>query len=278
MCKKISIITLTHNKLYETTKPFLESLYKYTDEKLFELIIIDNGSHDGTVEFLEEFRHKCRNIRVVYNSVNLGYSKGCNQGADLAACDYIAFLNNDIILSKDWLNEILYIFEKETNAGLISSYIIEGFEYNEKLFPKAVKRTKKRLNEDYKAVIFPDFSCVVTKKDLFYKIGKFDEQFTPAYFEDDDLCWRYILSGYKNFISNKSFVFHKGSVTAQNINNIGEIFEKNKKYFFTKYSDKYYIKCSWEAKSKLIELSREIIMQRKRSLFYKIKNFIYSIK
>ena len=277
MCKKVSVITLTHNKLKETTIPFLQSLYANTDKSLFELIIFDNGSQDGTVEFLQEFSKKYDNVKVIYNNENSGYSKGCNEAANFAHCEYIAFLNNDILLSKNWLNEILCVFEKENNAGLVSSYPIEAFEYNERLFSKAIKRTQKRLKDDYKPVIFPDFSCVVTKKSLFDKIGRFDENFAPAYFEDDDLSWRYIFEGCKNFISNKSFIYHKGSLTANTIDNIKEIFEKNKKYFFQKYSDKYYVQCSWEAKSRLIELSRKIIKKRKKSLFYYLKNFIYTI-
>ena len=53
--KKAAIITLTYNKLELATKPFLESLYKFTQEEEFDLIIVDNNSTDGTVEYLKEF-------------------------------------------------------------------------------------------------------------------------------------------------------------------------------------------------------------------------------
>ena len=278
MRNKLSIITLTYNKLNEATKPFLKSLYaSMQNESDFELILVDNGSTDGTVEFLKDFASRKSNVKVIYNSENLGFSKGCNQGADAAQYDYIAFLNNDILLPSGWQDDLFEIFEKEPEAGLISPSQIKGEDFKEWMYPKVSKRMLKVRKYDYKPAINPCFACVMTKKALFYKIGRFDEDFSPAYLEDDDLSWRYIFEGCKNFISNKSFIYHKGSLTANTIDNIKEIFEKNKKYFFQKYSDKYYVQCSWEAKSRLIELSRKIIKKRKKSLFYYLKNFIYTI-
>ena len=94
---KLSIITLTFNKL-EYTKKYIKSLYKYTSD--FELILVDNGSTDGTVEFIKSLPYD--NIKTIFNSENLGFSKGNNQGIDIAEGEYIGFLNNDILLSPNW--------------------------------------------------------------------------------------------------------------------------------------------------------------------------------
>ena len=102
MTKKLSIITLTYNQLEEATKPFLKSLYKNTDPELFELIIVDNNSQDKTVEYLKDFETKHNNVKAIYNNENLGYSKGNNQGLKIAQGEFIALLNNDIILSPEW--------------------------------------------------------------------------------------------------------------------------------------------------------------------------------
>ena len=61
----ITIITLTCNQLENATKPFLKSLYTYTPEELFQLIIVDNNSNDGTREFLEQFKNTKNNIEVI---------------------------------------------------------------------------------------------------------------------------------------------------------------------------------------------------------------------
>lgn len=68
----------------------------------------------------------------------------------------------------------------------------------------------------------------MTKKAVFDKIGGFDENFSPAYFEDNDLSWRYIFAGYKNFISKRSYFYHKGSVTGKSLTNLNEIYAKIK--------------------------------------------------
>ena len=94
---KLSIITLTYNKL-EYTKKFVTSLYKYTKD--FELIIVDNGSSDGTVEYL-----KSLGVKLILNEENHGFSRGNNQGLELAEGEYIGFLNNDILLYPNWFEE-----------------------------------------------------------------------------------------------------------------------------------------------------------------------------
>ena len=88
---KLSIITLTYNKL-KYTKKYVESLFKYTKD--FELIIVDNGSTDGTREYLQSLN----NVKLIFNDENIGFSKGNNQGLTIAEGEYIAFLNNDILL------------------------------------------------------------------------------------------------------------------------------------------------------------------------------------
>ena len=109
---KLSIITLTLNKL-EYTKKFIKSLFEYTKD--FELIIVDNGSTDGTVEYLESLD----NIKLVKNGENKGFSAGNNQGIAIAEGEYIGFLNNDILLYPNWFEECEKVFNKE-NAAFVS--------------------------------------------------------------------------------------------------------------------------------------------------------------
>lgn len=280
MNKKLSIITLTYNKLEEATKPFLKSLYESFSGggQMFELIIIDNGSTDGTVEFLKIFETQKNNVRVVYNSENYGYSKGCNQGAEIAQNEYIAFLNNDILLSRGWSDNIFGVFEKESDAGLVSASQIEGNEYKEWMYPKIMKKMLGKRSCDYKVAIKPCFSCIITKKAIFNKIGGFDENFIPAYFEDDDLSWRYIFAGYKNFISQKSYIYHKGSLTGKSLTNLNEIFERNREYFFQKYSDKYYVIADWYLGSELIRTKLKLAKYKNMNVFNKLKNLFLFFK
>ena len=70
--KKTAIITLTYNKLEVATKPYLDSLYQYTDENEFDLIIVDNASSDGTIDYVKDFAKNHNNITIICNNENIG--------------------------------------------------------------------------------------------------------------------------------------------------------------------------------------------------------------
>lgn len=221
---KLSVITLTYNNL-KFTKKFVESLYNYTND--FELIVVDNGSTDGTVEYLKTLPE----IKLILNKENLGYSKGNNQGLTIAEGEYIGFLNNDILLSPKWFEEIEKVFQKEKVAFISPRHINPHFDNTND--QKYLKFYKNIYNCDYeKSFDECVFSCVVTKKDVIDEIGNFDENFTPAFFEDNDLKYRAIEAGYGVFVLNTNCFYHYGSVTSKdedyNLN-------KNRQYYYNKH-------------------------------------------
>lgn len=273
---KVSIVVLTYNKLKEATEPFLLSLLKNTSGggQVHEIVIVDNGSSDGTVEYLKHFEQTNKNVKLIFNKENLGYSKGCNQAVNASTGEYIVFLNNDILLLPNWLDDLLNIFEKEPDAGLVAVSNIEAFECAQRKFSKLASKKCKKAKKDYEPVILPQFACVMTKKAVFDKIGGFDENFSPAYFEDNDLSWRYIFAGYKNFISKRSYFYHKGSVTGKSLTNLNEIYAKNKKYFFEKYQNKYYVLCDWAMTQQAWHYRDKMLKYKFRNPFYWIKKYI----
>ena len=93
---KTSIIILTHNKL-EYTQLCINSIRDFTEVGSYEIIIVDNNSTDGTVEWLS----KQPDILSIFNSENLGFPKGCNQGIEASTGDNILLLNNDTIATLD---------------------------------------------------------------------------------------------------------------------------------------------------------------------------------
>lgn len=218
---KLSIITLTYNKL-DYTKKYIESLFKYTKD--FELIIVDNGSTDGTVEYLKAIKE----IKLILNKENQGFSKGNNQGLEIAEGKYIGFLNNDILLSQNWFEEIEKVFQNE-NAGFVSPRQINPYydKANEKNYLKYFK--PKPYAKDFDECVF---SCVITKRSVIDDIGVFDENYSPAFFEDNDFKFRAINSGYGVYVANECCFFHFGSITSAGLN---YKFTKNKEYFYSKY-------------------------------------------
>ena len=126
----ISIITAIHNQI-SVNELFLKSLQKYTHNQ-FELIIIDNCSSDGSAKYFEN-----NGAKVIRNTKNYSYPYCQNQGIKIAKGEYLAFLNNDIILSPDWDKHFIEAIEKH-DLDIISPCGVERMES-----PKA---TRKALN------------------------------------------------------------------------------------------------------------------------------------
>ena len=120
----ISIITAIYNQL-EMNKLFYESLIKYTKNK-FELIIVDNNSNDGSREYFEN-----KGAKVILNNGNYSYPYCQNRGIEAANFDYLFFLNNDIIVSKDWDARAIKVM-KENNLDIATCSATELLENAEK--------------------------------------------------------------------------------------------------------------------------------------------------
>ncbi len=244
--KKTAIVTLTYNKLNEATKPFLTSLYQYTNEDDFDLIIVDNASSDETKEFIGNFCKSHSNIKLIENNENLGYSKGNNIGIKEVLdkdYQYIALLNNDILFTPNWLSGTISKFEEDLSLGMVSPRIQKGKKITKENYLNKYKSYLSKFKGSLKYTIEPLFCCVFIKKEVIDKIGLLDENFSPAFWEDNDYCFRAMYNGYSLAISNQSFVFHNHSTTSSSIDK--SIPERNKEYFFKKHPLGKYI---WEHK------------------------------
>ena len=240
-----SIVVLTYNQLQDCTIPCIESIYKYTKIDTFELIVVDNNSQDVTGEYLKSIENKYPNIKIILNVENKGYSGGNNDGIKGSKGDFVVLLNNDTLVSENWLENLLKPFDKDKKIGLvgpISNSVgneqrvnIDGL--NEKNYIEKSKEYT-TLNKDVVCETQRlGFFCVAIKRDLIDKIGLLDEKFGIGMFEDDDYCMRSIQAGYKNVFVEDSFVYHKGSVSFKKLTTEAyqEIFSKNKSYFLQKH-------------------------------------------
>jgi len=234
--KKTAIITLCYNKLKEATEPYLNSLYEFTNKDDFDLYLVDNGSSDGTSDFIKEFQKKYDNIKLIQNPENLGYSKGNNIGLkEVLKGDYqyIGLLNNDVLFTPDWLNNTLKIFDLNPALGMVSPRIQKKCNLTPKNYLKGYKKYLSGFKGEYKIVLESLFCCAVIKKEVFEKVGLLDEAFTPAFFEDDDFCFRVMYHGFSNAYSNSAFVYHNHRTTSKSVPS--EIYNRNKQYFYKKH-------------------------------------------
>ncbi|MBQ3420861.1 MAG: glycosyltransferase [Romboutsia sp.] len=211
-----SIIILTYNKL-EYTKMCIESIRKFTPKNQYEIIVVDNNSSDGTKEWLK----KQKDLKVIYNIKNEGFPKGCNQGIKISKGESILFLNNDTIVTPNWLNnldKLLYSSDDIGAVGGISNSCSNGQaiitnynNFDEMIDLSILINNQNKLEYIYKTYLVG--YCYLVKKSILDEIGNFDERFTPGNFEDNDLSYRIISNGYKLLLCQNSYIHHFGSVS-----------------------------------------------------------------
>lgn len=214
--KLVSIVILGFNQV-EYTKKCIESIRRHTRQK-YELILVDNGSKDGT----EEFFRSIQGAKVIRNAENLGVSKGWNQGMRLAAGEYILILNNDIIVGPDWLENMVRLAESDPSIGLVgprSNYIagpqiVPDVPYRQESEIQAfIRQWQEEHSLSAAEFGFIKGFCHLIPRRVFAKVGFYDERFGKGNFEDDDYCLRVRYHGFRALFSDDVFIHHYGSVS-----------------------------------------------------------------
>jgi GT2 family glycosyltransferase len=217
---KVSVITPNYNGV-----KFLEKYFKsLNDDSEFigEVIIIDNGSSDSSVDFIQNSSFDFP-VVLIKNDENLGFAPAVNQGISKSKYDFIFSLNNDTEIKKGSIKSMLDLMEEENvfsvQAKMLQSdnrQLIDdaGDEYNLLAWTKKVGEN--RNSDDFSEVSEIFSSCAgaaLYKKDLLNEIGSFDDNFF-AYMEDVDLAIRSQINGYRNLLCPDAVVYHIGSATS----------------------------------------------------------------
>ena len=197
----------------------LESVRAQTLREL-EVIVVDNGSSDGSPEHLR--RHH-PDVRLVALPTNQGFAGGVNAGVRAARGEFIALLNNDAWAAPDWLERLTARLESEPTAGACAPkiYRAEGCEPTERLdstgelysiwglpFPRGRDELDRGQYDDAKAVFAVSGAASVYRAALFAAVGDLDEDFF-AYFEDVDLSFRAQLAGFSMLYEPSAVVYHR---------------------------------------------------------------------
>jgi len=189
----------------------------------FEIIMVDNGSSDGSVEYV---RNHFPRVKIVQNSVNLGAVIGYNIGIANSKGKYIAILNNDIEVDRDWLIECVKAMEKDSKIGVCDSKYLNYYERSRLDSVSAAGRLIDKFGNVYARGCdeadggqFDKITEVFAGLTLFRKsaldeAGLFDETFFYGY-DEIDLCWRIKLRGYNVLYIPTSKIYHKISQSAK---------------------------------------------------------------
>ncbi len=188
-----------------------------------EVVVVDNGSTDGSPDFLRE-RHP--DLTVIENSSNLGYVKGANMGIRLAlekGATHVLLLNNDAIARPGMVSELLGLFVRNPSAGIAGPKIFyygtdimwfNGGHFNDLLGFSTHPLMDRRDDggDQEREVRYITGCAMMVRSEVFRKVGLFDEDF-DIYAEDLDLCLRAKENGYGSWLMPKATAEHKVSLS-----------------------------------------------------------------
>jgi GT2 family glycosyltransferase/glycosyltransferase involved in cell wall biosynthesis len=235
----VSIVTATFNNL-PLNKAWLHSIVQETDYPNYEVIAVDNGSSDGTAEWLIEqgaekgdsphlperpegcfaqmgtvpfFQPR---MKVICNRENRGFAAANNQALREARGEFLCLLNNDTLVTRGWLSTLIGHLQRTPGLGLVgpvsnsvgnAAQVAVGYRNLAELPGWA--ETYCRQHDGEKAPLeMLGFFCVAMPREVYRRIGELDERFGLGCFEDDDYCRRVREAGFGLCFVRDAFVHH----------------------------------------------------------------------
>ncbi|MEO6694812.1 MAG: glycosyltransferase family 2 protein [Ignavibacteria bacterium] len=245
---KVSIIIVNFNG-----EKFLKDCFDSLSEQSFEdyeVIFVDNNSEDKSIEFLRQ-NYDSAGIKIYKAEKNLGFAGANNFGFKYCSGKYIVLLNNDTIVEKHWLKNLIECIESDENTGIAQSLVItEGIplRYYEKngtinLLGHNIMDVFE-IDSDGTGEIFQANGCsMAIRKSLIESLdGLFPDEYF-AYSEDTYLCFKVKFRGLKIIHTSKSVVHHKGGGTSGKFSFLFFYQERNRLLnFIIFFSDSFFIK------------------------------------
>lgn len=217
-CMDLTVIIPNYNG-----KHFLKECFQSLKNQnhLFEVIVIDNDSQDGSVDYIQQ---EYPEFTLMSNHRNLGFATAVNQGINASSSEYILLLNNDVQLEPETISNLLKCIKTDENIFAVSSKMIQyhdrakmddaGDEYTILGWTRRVGYGKSPDNYVREREIFSACAgAAMYRRSVFEEIGYFDENFF-AYMEDVDISYRARIHGYNCFYCPEAVVYHVGSGTS----------------------------------------------------------------
>lgn len=234
----VIIVNLNGRKWLEKCLPSVLNS-DYPKDKV-EIVLVDNGSTDGSVEFAKELlENEQIEFKIIQNRENRGWSPANNQGAKVAKGDLLLFLSNDMEVDRNWIKEIVKIFKLDPKAAIVQCNSLSMWD--RKTLDSAMNYLDRfgfaysyAPQEKPWKVFFAEGMAFAIRKDVFNEIGGFDDYYFMEY-DDMDLCWRARLAGYEVYFTPTSIVYHARGGT------VGGTYFKRKLRNITQYVRNQYV-------------------------------------
>lgn len=201
----------------------IASLKKQTAGE-FEILIVDNGSKDGSLEWIKEEKTKDTRISLIELPENKGFAGGVNAGLRAADSEFVILLNNDTVAEPDFIEKLYERIKDSEDIFAVSAQMIkasdhslidsagDGITWVGWAYQRGIDE-KTELYQNEKDVFSACAGAAIYRKKIIDEIGLFDEMHF-AYLEDVDLSWRARLAGYRIIYLPSAKVYHLGSATS----------------------------------------------------------------
>lgn len=246
---RLSILLVLYNRA-ELTLACLRSIQPRLRESAAEVILVDNASGDDTSSLLD----RIQGATVLRNTANVGFPAAVNQAASAAAGECFLLLNNDTEVHGDSLMSALRFLRENRDVGAVGGRLVlldgtlqeagctlwrEGhvLQYGRGESPTAPQYLFQR-DVDYCSGAF-----LMTRRELFHKMGGLDTAFSPGYFEDADYCVRLWRSGWRVVYLPEIFVHHYENASSSCGKNLLRLYRRNHLMFTQKHADWLIWKC-----------------------------------
>jgi GT2 family glycosyltransferase len=211
----VSVIVPVHDQ-FALTYQCIESIARHLPSHAIEVIIVDDASRDETLFASLVFAGAIRVIRTV---ANLGFIGACNQGAAAARGRYVMFLNNDTLVHEFWLDRLVETLEEDGSIGIVGSRLLfadgrlqeaggivwklgDAWNWGRGETADAPQFSYRR------DVDYVSGAALMLARSLFEELGGFDPIYSPAYYEDTDLCFRARARGLRVVVQPGSTITH----------------------------------------------------------------------
>jgi GT2 family glycosyltransferase len=227
---KVSIVIVNFNQ-GRLTLDCIGSIVEHTKNCEYEIIVVDNGSSADEIAILERASDQIRLIRL---DRNMFFGEASNIGAEHATGNLVLFLNNDIKVTRRWIESLIAALEAEYCAGAVGPKILHPnddlLEAGAVIRPdgwgiqigKGGMKLPRNFIEATRITDYCSAACLLMRKKHFLELGGFDPIFDPAYFEDVDLAIRLRSIGLFTYYCGASVVYHEESTTSNRIWSVEE--------------------------------------------------------
>jgi GT2 family glycosyltransferase len=264
-----SVVVVSHDDV-ALTRLCVESVLADPAAPPFELIVVDNGSRDGSRAYLRTIARRFPHVALILNAANRGFAAACNQGLARARGELLVLLNNDAIVAPGWL-ERLAGHATEPHVGLIGAVtnrigneaeVPVSYETYGDFLAEAAQRAATHAGRRFELPM-PAMFCLALRRDVHDRLGPLDEGFGLGTLEDDDYAERARRAGYRLACAEDVLVHHFGEGSLGRLfadGSHGELLAANRERFERKWG------ASWQPYGRRQTSEYEHVRERVRQV------------